>query len=579
MHWMRGWNGAFVFPESKQPDPLRDCDRVLKRRIASLAVFFGLALLMPTRAATDLYWDADGGASPATGGTGNWLAANSWRSGSPTGALQNWADNNNAILTGSAGVVSLGTNGNTSVIAGTITVNADGYSIVSTNAGRTLTATSLVIGNNAGLTLNLNNVGSTWALGGIAFGAGSLLTVTGIGVTANRINLYVPGASISGGSITLSGSGGGVTGFVSTAAGVSLGANITNNSSTSNTMLGATSGNDLTVSGTVAGSAGLQFSVGASGGAGTITINAANTYTGPTTFNANSSCVIKLGVQNALPVTTNVRMAATGGNGGILDLNGHDQTVSSLASVDPGGGGSITNNCLGTATLTVSGTGTASDFFLPITDGINGGKIALVKGGCCALNISGSCNYSGSTTVNGGVLVISGSLTATSSVTVSSGTLQLGADNAIATTAHVTLGNGVITAANHKAAFANLTNAGDSVLDLGIGSNAAVLRFGDSHVCSWSGTLTILNWNGKSAGAGDDQIFFGNTLTGLTDGQLADMTFLNPTIDGTAVTGTYDAQILSTGEIVPVPEPGTEGIMFLNVGLMASFQRMRRRIS
>src|SRR5947207_1166146 len=46
--------------------------------------------------AAQLFWDADG-AGANTGGTGNWSDPNVWHNGSATGALQNWADGNDAV--------------------------------------------------------------------------------------------------------------------------------------------------------------------------------------------------------------------------------------------------------------------------------------------------------------------------------------------------------------------------------------------------------------------------------------------------------------------------------------------------
>ena len=44
--------------------------------------------------AADLFWDANGDTTAATGGTGNWVtpSTNTWHNGSSAGALQTWAD-------------------------------------------------------------------------------------------------------------------------------------------------------------------------------------------------------------------------------------------------------------------------------------------------------------------------------------------------------------------------------------------------------------------------------------------------------------------------------------------------------
>ena len=57
--------------------------------------------------------------------------------------------------------------------------------------------------------------------------------------------------------------------------------------------------------------------------------------------------------------------------------------------------------------------------------------------------------------------------------------------------------------------------------------------------------------------------------------QLAEITFLNPKIDG--VTQSYSSNILSTGEIVAVPEPQTWATLLGGLGTLGLLQRMRLR--
>src|SRR5208283_1353362 len=175
---------------------------------------------------------------------------------------------------------------------------------------------------------------------------------------ATEINLLTNDVIAASAPITITTSGAnGLAGLVSTVGTATNFASIVNNSGVT-TMLGAAvATNTLLQNGGISGSAGLQFSAGASGGSGTVILNAANTYTGPTTFKAANAGIIQLGVDNVLPTGTAVTMAASSANGGILDLNGHNQTVASLASGL--GGGYITNSAAaGTATLTINGPAT-----------------------------------------------------------------------------------------------------------------------------------------------------------------------------------------------------------------------------
>jgi hypothetical protein len=85
---------------------------------------------------------------------------------------------------------------------------------------------------------------------------------------------------------------------------------------------------------------------------------------------------------------------------------------------------------------------------------------------------------------------------------------------------------------------------------INLAGGASRLSFAKSSGETWLGgaTLVISNWNGNPAGGGGEQLKFGNDATGLNAGQLSQIQFSNPA--GFAA-GTYSAQILATGEIVP----------------------------
>jgi fibronectin-binding autotransporter adhesin len=188
--------------------------------------------------------------------------------------------------------------------------------------------------------------------------------------------------------------------------------------------------------------------------------------------------------------------------------------------------------------------------------------------------------YTGPTAVTGGILDLTGSLSATASESVSNGgTLELGgANDELPSTAPVTLTAGTLeTLASKTQALGALTlGAGSSTLTLG--ATASIIDFADSGSDTWTGTLAIDDWNGASAGGGSDQVAF--AADDLTAGQLADITFVNPTIDGVSYPSTtFDAAQLSDGEIVAttaVPEPGTWATLLGGLGMMIVWQRSRR---
>jgi hypothetical protein len=69
-------------------------------------------------------------------------------------------------------------------------------------------------------------------------------------------------------------------------------------------------------------------------------------------------------------------------------------------------------------------------------------------------------------------------------------------------------------------------------------------------------------------------VYFGTDSGGLTASQLSQITFINPV--GLAP-GNYAAVILSTGEIVPVPEPGVYAAAALLLAWLGWRERRRWR--
>ena len=395
------------------------------------------------------YWNgASIAANPAAGGTGTWGTANSWRQPSSSGAQATWADNNNAIFAGTAGTVTL----DATRIATGFYFNTSGY-VLANSTTQTLTG-PIVLGNNVGLTFSPNVNTTTPASGTLNIGSVSGAGTANITISsaqgsstniAQRLNIATTNASISV-PINITSAGGSGSGtvaaIVGTATGTSLtsAATITNNTAIK-TVIGATSGFDITANGVISGSADLMFAAGASGGAGTVTLGAANTYTGATIFNAANSGVVKLGITNALPTATNVTFGYSSNNGGSLDLNGFNQT---LASIINGGFGSsvnrIVNNGNTDATLTINGSTSPTAFVFGIQDGTTN-KIALVKDGSGTLILDGTTTtggntYTGLTTVSGGTLRLNRlggtTIPITNSVTVSGGTLQISSNQTLA---------------------------------------------------------------------------------------------------------------------------------------------------
>ena len=150
-------------------------------------------------------------------------------------------------------------------------------------------------------------------------------------------------------------------------------------------------------------------------GGGSLTLNAANTYTGTTTIGSGT---VRLGVAGALPTGTSVTLGDAANHNGNLDLNGQSATISGLSTVGTGTANTVTNSGAVDSTLTYAGGN--STFSGSIQDA-GGTKVNLtVNSG--TLQLTGTNTYSGATTTNG------------------TGTLQIGNGGTVGT-----IGSGTIT--------------------------------------------------------------------------------------------------------------------------------------
>ena len=140
----------------------------------------------------------------------------------------------------------------------------------------------------------------------------------------------------------------------------------------------------------------------------------------------------------SLPSTTPVVISS----GGILDLNGINQTIGSLRSDDPS-----TQVTLGAGVLTTGNDNTSTTFAGVISDnGFGGG---LTKIGSGAFVLTGSNTYAGPTTISGGTLQlgngdVTGSIDSSSSV-VNNGVLAFNRSDALVTFSLPISGSGGVT--------------------------------------------------------------------------------------------------------------------------------------
>jgi autotransporter-associated beta strand protein len=207
--------------------------------------------------------------------------------------------------------------------------------------------------------------------------------------------------------------------------------------------------------------------------------------------------------------------------------------------------------------------------------GVYSGSGSLVKAGPGTQIFSGTNTYAGATTISDGTLVVTGGLSGTTALALNGGTLQLSVANNIKSAATLSMGGGTlnVSGTNQTLNTLNLTG-GMSTIDFGAGNTGSHLTLGDSHAVTWAGgaTLSIMDWNGSSAGGGPDELLFGNS-TGLTPAQIAAITFVNPV---GFTPGTYGAQLIGNELVAVVPEPGAWVSLLGGCGVLLGLRRRRR---
>jgi autotransporter-associated beta strand protein len=264
-------------------------------------------------------------------------------------------------------------------------------------------------------------------------------------------------------------------------------------------------------------------------------------------------------------------------------------SASQVTSLDLLGGNLVLNSGTLARTLTFEGganlTGGTLDGGsvggagnLVIAGDLTHGSAALVNSPNIIMNVSAAANISGSAITGIGTLTKMGASTVTvqtgvgaNLIDIQAGTLLMGGNNLIADSTAIKLSGGTLGINGKSDAVGTLTLAANSTVDFGGGSS--VINFANSSASTWTGgtTLTIANWDGNWSGGGADQLVFGSALSALGAGQVSQIKFLNPG----GVTGLFNARILATGEIVPVPEPATIGFGALLLGSLGLRERSR----
>jgi len=167
------------------------------------------------------------------------------------------------------------------------------------------------------------------------------------------------------------------------------------------------------------------------------------------------------------------------------------------------------------------------------------------------LDIGGSRNVGGPTTYYASYTFTGGTLTA-SNINITDWIIGDGSTNRISNPGYCNLSHKLVIG-NAVEQLGRFILASNATIDLA--GSASRLSFANSSSGPWAGgtTLMISDWNGNPSGGGAEQLKFGNNAAGLTAGQLSQIQFSNP---AGLQPGTYSAQILATGEIVPASASG-----------------------
>jgi fibronectin-binding autotransporter adhesin len=296
----------------------------------------------------------------------------------------------------------------------------------------------------------------------------------------------------------------------------------------------------LTLDGVISGPGVLNMS-----GAGSLLLNRANTYSGPT--NVNSGTLI-LGPGGSLSPA-----ALMVGTGAVLDIS--RMAAVSLPVASLAGGGTV---ALGSRGLTITTGGTAFSGIL--VDGGAGGSLTIAGG---TTTLTGTSTYTGATTINGGMLVVNGALNGTSGVVVNGGTLGgngLLPSLTIAAGGSVAPGNsiGTINISGH------LTLAAGSITAIEVQGSASD-RINVTGNAALGGTLRLLPLGGRYNFSTPYIILQAGSVTGnfaavTTAGDFG--VGVTPTV---SVTATQVRLSLAPSLLMPAPAPRIPGFLTYNL--------------
>jgi fibronectin-binding autotransporter adhesin len=470
------------------------------------------------------------------------------------------------VITGAGGLTKFGTGtmiltaansyeGGTTISVGTLQVG-NGGATGQLGAGNITNNTSLIV-NRTG-TINLNEIIS---------GTGSLTKQAAGTLTLSASNSFSGGSTLSAGVIRAAHNNALGAGALVSSAGTTLeltnGINLANNLSVYNVRF-LNGGN--TLSGTITNNNTVYD------------VNAGQTNTlGGFVTGSGSVTLIGGGVLDITGTTNNYTGNTVVSNGTIrISTLANSNNVSSVGvsnNITLAGTTTSTNlNANTTAAIDYTGGNVTTDRAFVVNEG--GGTINMATA-ATEMTLTGSASGSGKLIVGEGTLILSNGSTANSfapgSIQVDSGaTLQLAANNQIGNSTGLILNGGTFRVGTASTGFSDtlgtLTLSDSSTIDLGAWTTGLrQLTFANSSAITWTGTLTITNWQGVALQSSSvAEILFGTG--GLTSTQLGQIYFANQNINGGQLIG---------GELVPVPEPRVYAAAFALLAVVGWRERKR----
>lgn len=257
-----------------------------------------------------------------------------------------------------------------------------------------------------------------------------------------------------------------------------------------------------------------------------------------------------LNVVGAMGMENSPVFATYGLSGGLLTASSLTATLCQFTQ--SGGTNEIAGGVLIGASLPGSiytlNNGTLMEANMTVQQSFNGGFIQ--NGG---VHLIGNLLAVSGTTPGFKGYVLSGGELTVSNIQISGGAMFQQTGGSLAQSGLLTLADGQWDAAAGQQRFGALelgvSGGTNSIVSMPAGG--CILRFGDSSSLVWSNqaVLVVENWNGSIYGGGDQQIIFGASSNALTMQQLGQIRFQNPA----GLSGTFPAQILANGEIIPGP--------------------------